>query len=193
MINDRINLVFGRLGNRLFQLANIYALARGGQLPDIYLQDHTAFDNYRSELQALLAPQSEKLNYVSLHVRRGKNPSNPSEPAYSENSFYVNLTNTDYYTKAMKEFPSASFMVFSDDIPWCIDNLERLPGCEYAFTHGDEQSDFETMALCHSHIIANSSYSWWAAYLGGGDTIAPSEWFSDKVNRVTYPKEWKVV
>jgi hypothetical protein len=182
--------VFGRMGNRFFQLAYIYAQFRQGYLPDMYLQDPKYFDRYKDELKELFKQEGEPLDYISIHVRRGKNPSNPDEPAYSENPFYTDLSGTDYYLNAQAEFPGEKFMIFSDDPEWCIDNFPRIRGNEYSFEMNDELIDFNWMARCKGHIIANSSFSWWAAYLGGGKTIAPKAWYSDGIERTKVPQDW---
>jgi len=182
---------FGRLGNRFFQSAYIYAQWREGKIPDIYLQNYEYFDKYKVELQAMF---SEGIGYdsrVSIHVRRGKNPSNPDEPAYFENPFYVNLWETDYYQKAMAMFPDEQFLIFSDDIQWC---MEQKFFKNQTFSFGTEMEDFKLMASCKSNIICNSTYGWWAAYLNPNPdkiVVAPKEWFTDKIERVKCPPEWK--
>lgn len=180
---------FGRAGNRMFQSFYLYAQEREGNLPDRYVQDCKYFDKYRSELMQMAFGKnfSDYDPRVSIHVRRGKNPSVPEEPNYSDNPFYVDLTKTDYYQKAMKELPGWEFVVFSDDIEWCKQQ-EMFKGCH--FQQGTEEEDFEAMAKCIMHIIANSSFSYMAAYLGGGKTIYPKQWFADGIKRVGTPEDW---
>jgi len=178
---------FGRMGNRFFQLAYIYAQFRDGKIPDIYLQDLNYFDKYRDEIRELFKQDGEPLDYISVHVRRGKNPSNPNEPNYSDNPFYVNLSETDYYQKAMAEFPGEKFLWFSDDAEY----LESDFSHENIY-HKSELDDFSLMSRCKGHIIANSSFSWFAAYLGGGKTVAPSQWFASGT-RINYPTDWIVI
>jgi len=180
---------FGRLGNRLFQSAYIYAQFRDGVIPDIYLQDFTLFDHYRDELRELFKQDGPPLDYVSIHIRRGKNPSVESEPAYADNPFYVNLSETDYYRLAMKEFPDEKFKIFTDDKDWVL-KQEMFDDCY--LSHGNELEDFSAMTRCKGHIIANSSFSWWSAYISGKKTVAPSEWFSNET-KIKYPEDWIVV
>lgn len=182
-----LDRIFGRFGNRLFQSAYIYARYKDGLIPDIYLQDLDYFDKYREDLKRIFG---EGVGYdprVSIHVRRGTNPVNSAEPAYSENPFYVNLAETDYYLKAMDLFPGKKFLVFSDAPSW-VENSTLFAKCDVAY--GNELDDFLLMASCDGHIIANSSYSWWAAYLGKGAVVAPKKWFTNKGMKMKFPKEW---
>jgi len=183
---------FGRYGNRFFQLAFIWGQFREGKIPDIYLQDYRYFDKYREELRQLFKQEGEPLDYVSIHIRRGKNPDNPDEPAYSDNNFYVDLIKTDYYKKAIEQFRGEKFMIFSDDddILWNMSDL--LPETEYEISYSSELGDFNKMARCKSHIIANSSYSYWCAYLSGNKTIAPSveNWYTSGKELTICPSEW---
>lgn len=189
MINNQINRHFGRTGNRLFQLAFIYGQARRGNIGDLYVQQHEFFDKYRTELQAMFRQEGEPLDFVSIHVRRGKNPSVPEEPNYSDNSFYVDLCTTSYYEMAMAEFPGEKFLIFTDDKDWCLENFMG----DHQVISVSEDHDFNMMARCKGHVIANSTFSWWASYLSGKRTVAPEKWFTDEIKRVTYPADWKVL
>lgn len=188
--------IFGRLGNRMFQMAYIYARVKDKILPDIYLQDYRLFKNYEKEIKQLFGEGIGYLNYVSIHVRLGSNPTNPSEPAYKDNPFYVNLSETDYYQKAISLFPNDKFLVFSD-YPEVVSKLGIFnEGRFQIMEKGDEIEDFNLMSSCKHHIIANSSYSWWSAYLSpylDKIIVAPSKelWYSDGIERTICPKEWK--
>lgn len=189
MINP--DKLFGRLGNRMFQMAALYAHSKEIN-SDIYFQDPKYFEKYEEEIKDLFGTGIGYLKSISVHVRRGANPINPDEPKYSENPFYVNLSETDYYDRAMALFPSDTFLVFTDDIEWCKEKWADNPRVQ-VMEGGDEIEDFNLMASCKHNIIANSSYSWWAAYLNpnfGKIVIYPKEWFSDKVERVGFPKTW---
>lgn len=179
--------LFGRLGNRLFQLAYIYAQAKHGHIPDIYVQDYRHFEPYIEDLKQWWGEDIGFLPYVSIHVRRGD---------YVNNSFYVDLTETDYYEQAMALFPHKNFLVFSDDPVFCktlplfqAKNVQVMEG-------GTELDDFNMQSSCESNIIANSSYSYWCAILNpnpGKTVVAPSvtNWYRDGVERTICPPEWK--
>ena len=145
--------LFGRLGNTMFQMAYIYAQMKRGVIPDIYVQDPQYFDEYRNDIRQLFGQGIGKLDMVAIHVRRGD---------YVKNPFYVDLMETDYYQKAMDMFQGEDFIVFSDDIEWCKQQ-SIFKDCE--FVQGDEIEDMNKMASCKGIIMANSSYSFWCAYL----------------------------
>lgn len=178
--------IFGGLGNALFQYAYIYAQFRKGLIQDIYVQDEANFRDYKDEIRTLFGGNIEPIDMVSLHVRRGD---------YLNNPFYVNLTETDYYERAMELFPNAKFLVFcadrqsgsddSADMKWCT---EYFQGKQFEFYQGtNEIDDFNKMAGCKGHIGANSSFSWWAAYVSGHKAVFPKQWFSDGVQRISTP------
>lgn len=182
--------LFGGLGNRLFQMAYLYSQLRDGTIPDIYLQDPKYFDDYQRDIKILYGQDIGFTDKVAIHVRRGKNPSNPEEPAYSDNPYYVNLCETGYYYNAMQLFPSKEFLVFSDDIEWCK-TRDVFKNC--SFSEGNNEiDDLNAMASCNGHITANSSFSWWGAYLSphGGKVVAPKNWYADGERRTECPKEW---
>lgn len=190
MINP--DILTGRLGNRMFQIAYLYAQVKKGEIPDWYLQDPKYFEGFESEIKAILSPGIGYLTQVGVHVRRASNPINPSEPKYAENPFYFNLSESDYYERAMALFPNEKFVVFSDDPDWCKEKFKNNPDVQ-VMDRSDEISDFNLLASCKHQIIANSSFSWWAAFLNPNETkkvIAPLQWYADGIERTVCPKEW---
>lgn len=187
MINTRA--IFGGFGNRLFQLAYVYSQARSGHIPDIYVQDPSYFEPFKEEIRAMYGQGITPIDMVSIHVRRGD---------YVNNPFYVDLSKTNYYEQAIEQFPGAKFLVFcadrqegSDDaadLEWC---KQTFQGDQFEFYQGkDEIEDFNAMAGCKAHIIANSSFSWMAAFVGGGKTVSPRKWYSDGRPGITPLPEW---
>lgn len=187
-----IRSYMGGLGNRLFQFAFLYSQVKQGTLPDIYLQDYRYFDEYKSELRKILFEGVKGTEYISLHIRRGD---------YVNNPYYTDLTTTDYYQKAVNEFPNEKFLVFCADRQdgsndawdrqWCINLLKAfLPEERFDIHEGkDEIEDWNAQAGCKGHIMANSSFSFWSAYIGGGKTIAPKQWFGDG-HTIPLPEEF---
>src|SRR3990167_1976133 len=186
-----LDITFGRLGNRMFQMAFLYAESRRLGV-DFYFQDPKYFEGYEEEIKQLFGGGIGFLSQVGIHVRRASNPINPREPKYSENPFYVNLGDTDYYDKAMAMFPGDNFLVFSDDPEWCREKFKDNPIVQ-VMDKGNEIEDFNLLASCKHQIIANSSFSWWAAYLNPNESkevIAPKKWYSDGIKRIKLPKDW---
>lgn len=172
----------GGLGNLLFKEAYLMSQVQKGDIPDVYVQDPAYFSGIDNYIKTVFGQNITTLNQVAIHVRRGD---------YVGNSFYVDLSETPYYEQAMMEFPDADFLVFSDDISWCK-KQPIFAGCEFSEGH-TEVEDLNLMASCTGHIIANSSFSWWAAYLSpnGGKVIAPKLWYADSVERTKCPPHWK--
>lgn len=132
---------------------------------------------------------------VSVHVRRGDYISNP------ETYKYHGICSPEYYLSAAHKVARLSskphFFVFSDDIPWCRTNL-RLPYPTTFVDFNDDKRNYEDlrlMGLCRHHIIANSSFSWWGAWLCENPertVIAPARWFSDPSIDISdlIPESW---
>jgi len=174
---------FGRLGNSLFQYAYIYSQFRDGAIPDIFVQDPKYFDKYGSEIRQLFGDGIGNDERVAIHVRRGD---------YVGNSFYVDLTKTTYYADAISQFPNEKFVVFSDDIEFC----KKYFDSRFEFSEGKTvEEDLKAMASCKGMIMANSSLSWWGGFLGNPNkkVVYPKEWFSDKIQRVGFLKEWYAI
>lgn len=187
--------LFGRLGNQMFQYAAMVAYAKSKDI-DFYFQDEFFFDKSKELVRALFSSDiPSTIDRVAIHIRRAGNPLNLEEPKYSENPFYVNLTDTDYYEKAIAMFPNDEFVVFSDDPEWCLNEWKLFNKTRMAIASGGtELQDMNFMAACKAHIIANSSYSWWGAWLSpkypDNKVIAPKEWYADGVERTIIPKHW---
>ncbi len=105
----------------------------------------------------------------SIHVRRTDIIGDPAWPE---------LAAGDYYERAMSQFDSdTTFVIFSDDIEWCKD---RFRGRSVVFVEAlSAVEDLFLMARCKGHIIANSTFSWWGAWLDPNPdkkVIAPLQW-----------------
>jgi len=122
-------------------------------------------------------------NSVSIHIRRGDYISNPKA-----NQKYI-LCTLDYYQKAIdfisERVDNPKFYIFSDDLQWAISNLQiQYPAFFILHNIQKEYEDLRLMVSCKHHIIANSSFSWWGAWLGNYSekiTIAPYQWFKDPI------------
>ena len=128
---------------------------------------------------------------VSIHVRRGDLLQDP------ESHKYHGMLTADYYQKSIsylkQQLPSAQFFVFSDDMTWTKQNLQ-IENATYVEGTNHLQ-DFQLMRSCHHNIIANSSFSWWAAWLNNFTekmVIAPKNWFNEgpKDTQDLLPEGW---
>lgn len=126
---------------------------------------------------------SEKIqgsNSVSVHIRRGDYVRN------NKTHKFHGVCAIDYYTKAIQqikdETESPHFYVFSDDTTWAKSNI-NITGSITFVDHNNANTayeDFRLMTLCKNHIVANSSFSWWSAWLSDYRdkiVIAPAKWF----------------
>ena len=118
---------------------------------------------------AALGPQ-----VIGLHVRRG-------DFVVKSESFPP--CGADYYARALERMPAAlPVMVFSDDLDWCRAQ-PVFSGDRFHFSDGRSASqDLCLMSLCRHHVIANSSFSWWGAWLAGREgqvVVAPKRWFGE--------------
>lgn len=178
--------MFGRLGNQMFQYAALIALAEKSNNGDVYFQDEKWFKDSKETVIRLFSEGIGYLSQTAIHVRRGD---------YVNHPFYVQLWDTDYYERAIALFPKANFLVFSDDPTWCKEKWGSNSRFQI-MEGGTELEDLNMMASCENTIIANSSYSWWAAYLNPNPAkriIAPKAWFSDRIERVGLPATWEVI
>jgi hypothetical protein len=123
-------------------------------------------------------------NSCSLHIRRGDYISDKKA-----NSIH-GTCNFDYYNRSIEmmksKYLNLSFFVFSDDISWTKENL-IIKNALYINNKSIPHEDIYLMSLCKHNIIANSSFSWWGAWLNNNDyktVIAPKKWFVDKENEV---------
>jgi len=154
---------------------------------DGYFQSEKFFDGHQEEILHLFAPSNRILSYlvdkysdiiedpcsVAIHIRTY----NKEDPHHL---IYI-LHGRDYVEKAVEYFPEDSlFVVFSDDILWCQQNLQGIRP-NMRFIEGENyHHDFYLISLCKHQIISNSSFSWWAAYLNSNPdkiVIAPKKWF----------------
>ena len=176
---------------RVFQLKRGYI--------DGYWQSEKYFEDIEDELRktftfpALNDAQNENIvqkikstTSISIHVRRGD---------------YLGgfpIMGMDYYTPAMQYFiekyPQAHFYVFSNDMDWCKKNLlgDNIDFVDWNM--GDKSFiDMYLMSQCQHHIIANSSFSWWAAWLNTNpqkEVIAPRTWFFHAATPDIHCKGW---
>lgn len=164
-----------------------------------YFQTEKYFKKYREEIKKEFTFPKNILSFcnffkkslgnkvVSLHVRRGDYLKIPNiHPPCS----------AEYYEKAIQHFDEdVSFLIFSDDVSWCIENFKED---KFKIFHNNHYYSLCMMSLCDGHIIANSSFSWWGAWLGKVDkVVAPKKWFGQELNHKSvidvYCDNWIVI
>jgi hypothetical protein len=173
---------------------------------DGYWQSYKYFIKYESKLlsklifkinieheNAISLAQRIKLNSnsVSIHVRLGD---------YLNSNVYTNLLNTNYYTDSLKQISplDRKVYVFSDDINY-LSKMGQFSDFELVDTSGlPDHYDMYLMSLCKTNIIANSTYSWWSAFLNRNfDKVVycPSRWFEKRKNNLDdlYPSDWNII
>lgn len=161
----------------------------------------------RSELNFILseerrnnriAEQIRSVNAISVHVRRGDYASNAKVRSVH------GLLTLDYYNSATlfmaNNVGNPQFFVFSDDIAWVRENLSLPWPTTYVESDIVDQDviDLWLMSQCKHHIIANSTFSWWGAWLGTAaekTVIGPRRWLADDpVETSTFsPSEWRFI
>ena len=86
----------------------------------------------------------------------------------------------DYYKQAIETVgPDKTFVIFSDDIEWCKQNLDFI-GSKFFISGNKDYEDMYLMSLCNNNIITNSTFSWWGAWLNKNENkivISPKIWF----------------
>lgn len=183
-----------------------YLNQTGNLYLDGYFQSPRYFENIRTvlldeftltspllEFGAKILEQIQSSQSIAIHIRRGDYQSNPIVKKQ------FGLCSKDYYLKAIgriqSEIKDSRFFVFSDDITWVKNNLNLPEGSVYV--SNPELKDAEELSLmsaCQHNIIANSSFSWWAAWLNQNPNkivIAPTPWF-DTINydQNLLPSSW---
>lgn len=162
-----------------------------------YFQSWKYFHSVRDIVKYYLEPDFVTTNkyrdFVSIHIRRGD---------YIGSSFHINLRH-NYYRDAMNLFPNSNFLVFSDDIDFAM-NCGWFSHDKCIFKESDHSKGINTntpedllhlmyMSKCKAHIIANSSFSWWSAYLSGNQTVAPRQWISTESTNDRLMPEWIII
>ncbi|PQJ81421.1 alpha-1,2-fucosyltransferase [Polaribacter glomeratus] len=172
-----------------------------------YIKGYFQTEKYFEDIKAILLKQfvvkneisSSTLKYLkeitiqqnacSLHIRRGDYVSDKKA-----NSVH-GTCDLAYYKEAIKvmknKFNDTHFFIFSDDIAWVKQNL-KVKNTTYIDHEVIPHEDIHLMSLCKHNITANSSFSWWGAWLNQHSNkvvIAPKQWYLNKENEIA-SKDW---
>ena len=153
-----------------------------------WFQSEKYFDHHRKEILELFAPPESTLEYINTYY--GDALSHPCTVSIHHRCYlkedakgiYHPTQTLDYYLKAMAYYPEdAPFVVCSNNIAWCKQNFAHIPR-NFIYSEEKPHIDIFLMAMCKHNIVANSSFSWWSAYLNTNpDKIitAPKQWFAE--------------
>jgi len=165
-----------------------------------YFQSEKYFLNNRNIILDILSPKNDIKKYlidkyaylinkddvVSIHIRRGD---------YINLDDYHSVLPIEYYNESLKEFNYNNIVIFSDDINWCKTNLNFN---NITFIENEKDYiDMLLMSMIKNNIIANSTFSWWGAWLNNYSdkkVVAPNKWFGIKNSHLNtddiIPETW---
>lgn len=185
---------------------NIHLIIEKGQhlvLPVGKLKDNCYYDGYWQSYKYLTELRNELISQVgeiqlgikavewkkmiqtsisiSIHIRRGDYIS------IKKNTDIFQVCGIDYYLSAINyikgKITNPHFFIFSDDLAWAKENFQ---GVQFTFVEGNKpHEDMYLMSLCQHNIIANSTFSWWGAWLNsnyGQLVVAPKHWYVEQLN-----------
>ena len=164
---------------------------------DGYFQNYSYLEKYEEQLinefkfkQHILDKSKLEINKypnpISIHVRRGDYVAHPG---------FWNVT-PEYIQEALNYFTDQeyTFLVFSDDIEWC---KEIFPEGVVFIEKNNQFEDLCMISLCNHHIISNSTYGWWGAFLNKNENkkvIAPKNWYTNNKDITgLYPQNWTII
>ena len=171
-----------------------------------YFQSEKYFKHNRKQILEFFEPLEQIDNFlnkkysnivnnemaVSLHIRRGD---------YLKYTDYHAIVGKEYYDKAKKYFTNKhTYVIFSDDIEWCKETFKE--DNNVFIENQDDVLDLYLMSKIPNNIIANSSFSWWGAWLNTNESkkvVAPSSWFGPHNEHLNIakkdliPEDWIVV
>jgi hypothetical protein len=157
------------------------------EIRETYSFDRTSISDYTASMLQLI----ESSNSVAIHIRRGDYLKGPHKEGFA-------TCDPEYYERAIcfisKRVESPQFFVFSDDIAYAREHINAP--CIF-FVDGniqvDSWQDMFLMSCCKHNIIANSTFSWWGAFLNGNQSkivIAPKYWWAFLEKDDVVPDEW---
>lgn len=161
------------------------------KVSDILIKEFRLTDSL-SEQSEVVNKEINKSESVSIHIRRGD---------YTKNNHTLPV---DYYKKSVEEIESRiedpQYYIFSDDINWVRNNLKINGNCTYIDHNGAETAyeDLILMSSCNHNIIANSTFSWWGAWLNqhrSAIVLAPEIWlgWGNTDDMDILPNAWETV
>lgn len=195
---QEVKIVKGGLTGRSFDLDvfgidnQVETAPEGSIMLDSFYQNIKEFENvandvkdkfkfkvdFQDNVKKMADEITLKQNSVAIHVRRGDYLYNPT--AFSHHG----VLDKQYYDNAMKiiekQFKFVDYYVFSEDVDWCKNNLNtnhNITFIDEMYNDYKDTGHLYLMTKCKKHIIANSSFSWWGAWLANSEfVIGPKRW-----------------
>jgi hypothetical protein len=159
---------------------------------DLLLQEFT-LKNSIGKINLDILSKITASNSISIHIRRG-------DYVATNSNHTISVCSIAYYEEAIKimidDIQDPVFFIFSDDIEWVKSNLNLTARkCVYVDNNSSNpEFDLELMKNCKHNIIANSTFSWWGAWLNdtnGKKIIAPKIWmYGAPVSKDLVPSDW---
>ena len=159
---------------------------------DEHIRRAFIFPEIQDKINRKYLQMIENENSISIHIRRGDYLSDINQRIYG------NICTLEYYRQAIQYFENkyqdAVFFIFSNDTEWARDNL-KMRKAVVVEGNKDEKAFYDMMLMskCQHNIIANSSFSWWGAWLNshkGKEVVAPSKWVNTERGIDIWCKEW---
>ena len=154
---------------------------------DEILKDFSLKENNTLKVKEYLE-QINNTNSVSIHIRRGDYSKHP-EIGILDISYYIDAIN--FINTKIK---NPTFYIFSNDIEWCKSNFDFIGNKVFICDTKTEVDDMTLMRNCKHYIVANSSFSWWSAWLNENEdkiVIAPKKWMAINPNNYKWsPSNW---
>jgi len=195
-------------GKEILSASTFYDLPSSSYLVG-YFASEIFFEKYRREILdafrfpapvdsrniALMREMKERKS-ISIHVRR-------TDYLTTDNGGYFTICGLDYYSSAIQMMEEKTqnlhYYVFSDDIKWAVANLplpiRRFTAIDYN-TGLKSFEDMRLMSCCQHNITANSTFSWWGAWLNTNQekiVIIPKRWYQKpqgSIEEIIIPKDW---
>ena len=156
------------------------------------LYDTFKFKKYGDLENQKIIEKIKETNSISIHIRRG-------DFLDTNNiNLFGNICSIAYYKEAIsiieKKIDNSYYFVFSNDMEWVQENF-NLKNVTYVNGNFGKKSwkDMYLMSLCKNNIIANSTFSWWGAWLNKNPNkiiISPDRFIRSKISSDIYPNEW---
>lgn len=151
------------------------------------MRPFNSIENMKNERELL------KSNSITIHVRRGD---------YLKSDIFNGICSLDYYKEAIRQakeiIDNPVFFVFSNDQKWCIENLKESFGnskVNFVLNNSGNESyrDMQLISIARCNILANSSFSWWGAYLNSREdqiVFVPRKWTNQISDKDVYLEDW---